>query len=103
MGLEKVKFFYFEPKFKTEFFFRWRGGGGRGWLEQVNFFTENPIFFFLGGGGGDGVEDGGGVVNGQTNRPKPSSVTLAFNLGNKNVLSSFSKTATLQNYFEIHA
>ena len=63
MGLEKVKFFYFEPKFKTEFFFRWRGGG-RGWLEQVNFFTENPIFFFFfffgGGGGGDGVEDGGG-------------------------------------------
>ena len=76
----------------------------RGWLEQVNFFTENPIFFFLGGGGGWGRGGGrGGVVNGQTNRPKPSSVTLAFNLGNKNVLSSFSKTATLQNYFEIHA
>ena len=36
---------------------------------------------------GTGVEDGGGggLVNGQTNRPKPSSVTLAFNLGNKNV------------------
>ena len=52
---------------------------------------------------GTGWRTGGGVVNGQTNRPKPSSVTLAFNLGNKNVLSSFSKTATLQNYFEIHA
>ena len=103
MGLEKVKFFYFEPEFKTEFFRAERGGGGGG-LEQVNFFTENPIFFFWGGGGGDGVEDGGwGLVDGQTNRPKPSSVTLAFNLGNKNVLSFFSKAATLQNYFEIHA
>ena len=66
MGLEKVKFFYFEPKFKTEFFFRWRGGG-RGWLEQF-FFTGNPIFFFFfflgGGGGGGGVGTGwrtGGV------------------------------------------
>ena len=37
-------------------------GGGRGWLEQVNFFTENPIFFFfLGGGGvGTGWRTGGG-------------------------------------------
>ena len=35
-------------------------------------------------GGGEGVEDGGwGLVDGQTNRPKPSSVTLAFNLGKK--------------------
>ena len=50
MGLEKVKFFYFEPEFKTEFFRAERGGGGGG-LEQVNFFTENPIFFFWGGGG----------------------------------------------------
>ena len=25
----------------------------------------------------------GGLVDGQTNRPKPSSVTLAFNLGKK--------------------
>ena len=75
-------------------------GGGGGGLEQVNFFTENPIFFLGGRGGGWG---GWGLVDGQTNRPKPSSVTLAFNLGNKNVLSSFSKTATLQNYFEIHA
>ena len=50
MGLEKVNFFYFEPKFKTEFFSG--GEGGRGWLEQVNFFTENPIFFGGWGRGG---------------------------------------------------
>ena len=96
MGLEKVNFFYFEPKFKIEFLSGGEGGGG---LEQFFFFTENQIFF-----GGDEVEDGGwGLVDGQMNRPKPSSVTLAFNLGKKNGLSSFSKTATLQNYFEIHA
>ena len=63
MGLEKVNFFYFEPKFKTEFFSGGEGeGGGAGGLEQVNFFTENPIFFFFffGGGGGGGRGRGGG-------------------------------------------
>ena len=82
MGLEKVNFFYFEPKFKTKFFSGGEGGGGRGWLEQVNFFTENPIFFW-GVGVGTGWRTGGVVGYGQTNRPKPSSVTLAFNLGKK--------------------
>ena len=83
VGLEKVNFFYFEPKIKIDFFFGRRRGG----LEQVNyFFTENPIFFFGGGGLGTGWRTGGGgggLVDGQTNRPKPSSVTLAFNLGKK--------------------
>ena len=98
MGLEKVNFFYFEPKFKIDFFRAERGGG----LEQVIFFTENQFFLWGGGGGRGGWGGGRGLVDGQTNRPKPSSVTLAFNLGKKNVLSSLSKTATLQNYFEIH-
>ena len=47
-------------------------------IRESNFF----FFFFFFWGGGWGVEDGGwGLVDGQTNRPKPSSVTLAFNLG----------------------
>ena len=63
MGLEKVKF-YFEPKFKTEFFSGGEGGGaggGAGGLEQVNFFCRESNFFFGGGGrgGGRGVGVGG--------------------------------------------
>ena len=53
-----MNFFYFEPKIKIEFFSGGEGGG-RGGLEQVNyFFTENP--FFWGGGLGTGWRTGGG-------------------------------------------
>ena len=61
MGLEKVNFLYFEPKFKTDFFSGGEGEGGAGGLEQVNFFTENPNFFFFLGGGGRGRGGGRGV------------------------------------------
>ena len=58
-----MNFFYFESKFKIDFFFGRSGGGGGRARASYFFFTENPFFF---GGGGRGVEDGGWGVGGRT-------------------------------------
>ena len=58
MRLEKVNFFYFEPKFKIEFFSGGEGGRGGGGASASYFFFRESNFFW-GVGVGTGWRTGG--------------------------------------------